>query len=95
MFFVGQKVVCIDAQSSGGHPWFPCGLTEGHVYTVRGVGEYDCIWLGRNLCMWLEEIVRGEDVPFHVRRFRPLVERKTDISCFTRILARIKEPERV
>jgi hypothetical protein len=44
--------------------------------------------------MWLEEIVRGEDVPFLVRRFRPLVERKTDISCFTEMLnnVRAKEP---
>jgi len=76
------------------HPngiWEPDGLTKGRVYTVRAVGR-DPFWDTPGL--WLNEIQRpieegyeqfGE-LSFHQCRFRPIVEKKTDISIFTTML---------
>jgi hypothetical protein len=94
MFYVGQKVVCINDcngnDSLAEDPIFgrgyAMGLRKGEIYTIistyRHFVEVDRVKGG---CGW--DIVR----------FRPLVENKraTDISIFQRILARTKVPERV
>jgi hypothetical protein len=96
-FYVGQKVVCVvDASGwvgdTNGRPaaeMFDVPEKDG-VYTVRGYEFND----GRQfLCF--EEIInpvcnfdvggRGEPV-FSAANFRPVVDRKTDISVFTALL---------
>lgn len=95
MFSVGQKVVCIDAKANG--QYLPAGsrtkisslsgLQLGKVYTIRQLGD---IW-GVPGCR-LSEITRyiepllGEEMYFAQARFRPVVERKTSIEIFTRML---------
>lgn len=96
-FYVGQKVVCVDASEEAHDlPEWCCpigdlsGLEEGKVYTVREYG-LDDIGLPT---VWLQEIYReshpeAEDVGepgYSPRRFRPAVERKTDISLFKAML---------
>jgi hypothetical protein len=91
MFHVGQKVVCVDAD--------PCtytpagvgdldGLTRGEIYTIRRIGESP-FWSGTPN-VWLVEISRplffGGEPGYHTGRFRPVVERKTDISIFQAML---------
>ena len=85
-FRVGMKVVCVDvsifnAPSLG-------TLRKGGIYTIRWIG----IELGQP-CVKVVEIIRpcrtdflAVDTPFLARRFRPVVERKTDITIFQRML---------
>jgi hypothetical protein len=98
-FHVGQKVVCVDDDPrSFLHAGAPGvrfsgdlnGLKKGAVYTVRAFGRYPAY--PDILCVWLEEIIRPTaffDEPAYVAaRFRPVVERKSDISIFTAMLNR-------
>lgn len=94
-FRVGMKVVCVDDVTHTKYipAGFGCsdlslhGLTCGRVYTVRSLGVFH----GVPTCR-VEEITRpieslfGEEAWFASARFRPTVERKTDISCFTKLL---------
>lgn len=100
-FRIGQKVVCVDDSGGNYSPW-PIsidstvdGLTKNRVYHIRRVGKYR----GAKV-VWLAEINRGRcsnhpragEVGFARERFRPLIERKTDISIFTEILHNTKSP---
>ena len=103
MFRVGQKVVCVNDASIGHGSFFVNaygklmrsdgnmgGLTRGNIYTVRRITatEYQTL-------LALEEIDRpcaGPDPGFRADRFRPLIERKTDISIFTKMLTESKVP---
>ena len=82
-FRVGMKVVCVDVMGlRSTHP----PVLFGVVYTVRGVFDDPIDGLG----ILLEEIInpmheRGE-YGYRPHRFRPIVERKTDISCFKHML---------
>ena len=91
-FRVGMKVVCVDASADigGGDEWGPTEAPrEGRAYTITSIHE----WCGHPV-VWLAEIVRdansiewfGPKCGYGVERFRPAVERKTDISIFTRML---------
>jgi hypothetical protein len=103
-FHIGQKVVCIDADPTfiNQHGNLDMdGLTKGCVYTIRAIGEAP-FWGGTSI--WLEEIHRSieplwmqlGEMPYDVRRFRPVVEKKTDISIFTAMLTPSpKQVERV
>lgn len=92
-FRIGQKVVCIYAG-----PWLdpmgnaadtnnPC---KGTTYTIRDIRSYPCGFAG----LYLEEIINAhlmfeyhsEEPSFFVERFRPLIERATDISALTALL---------
>lgn len=81
-FHVGQKVVCVDDKPfNGGLD----GLIAGNIYTIRGFGE--C--MSGPLGIRLVELLRpkpANDMPYLARRFRPIIERKTDISIFTAML---------
>lgn len=89
-FRVGQKVVCVsdDALESDGVK----RLQKGRVYTVRKVqSDYSSpgwLRLGDGPVLWVKEIeTRGNgDHPYCASRFRPAVERKTDISIFKAML---------
>lgn len=99
MFRVGQKVVCVDdSWRTPGPGW---GRTEaivrGQVYTV-----HKCfIDEDGDAIVWLAEVRRdkrvrffwGEGIGYLSARFRPVVERKTDISVFQKLLQ--PKPERV
>jgi hypothetical protein len=81
-FRVGQKVVCVDASGlTTNRP-----LSIGAVYTIREL--YDDPFNG--LGVMLEEIINSMcstgEYGYRSVRFRPIVERKTDISMFTKML---------
>lgn len=98
-FQVRQKVRCVNAKGGWrsllGEEVDTKELVEGAVYTVRWVGRYN-----RRASVRLEEMIRGftvppnvrktenmgEDVPWAASRFRPIVERKTNISCLQALL---------
>jgi hypothetical protein len=100
MFRVGQKVVCVNARKAYGS-LHPCPLKKGAIYTVSEVVDYSADPLchpRHRFGLFLCEIARGphEDGfydAFHVRRFRPAVERKTDISIFKKLLAPKRQRE--
>lgn len=92
-FRVGQKVVCVDARDRRGyihpedHPvshW----LAEGAVYTIRKTMHR------KTRLVWINGINRRKktgstiwvDSGFFASRFRPVAERKTNISIFTAML---------
>lgn len=88
-FRVGQKVVCIDADPSL-DGYVHTQLCLNSIYTVRGIDtEPDALG---NIGLWFVEIAdaptRGGKftTSFRASRFRPAVERKTDISIFTKML---------
>lgn len=85
-FRVGQKVVCVDGSPAvGGGTW---GLEpqKGSVYEIRNIGTG--LVHGQPTLMFgiveLDGTVPG--VFWRASRFRPVVERKTDISIFTAML---------
>jgi hypothetical protein len=105
MFRIGQKVVCVDDSQTDyvGIPeskWIKDlnGLTLGAVYTIRRIG-YEEIWARDVLCLWLDEIIRPVDrgstyePGYAATRFRPAVQRKTDISIFKKLLAPKRQRE--
>lgn len=84
MFRVGQKIVCVDASGTN-------GIVENGVYTVSDKCP-ECAVDGFFGPMTFISIV-GEAHDsglkcngWRASRFRPLVERKTDISIFTKML---------
>jgi hypothetical protein len=108
MFRVGMKVVCVDGEYSGSLVRQTLGGDEYEVpmpkretiYTIR-----DIEFQSESVCaVRLEEIVNpicrsisdGVMEPnYRSTRFRPVVERKTDISLFTAMLNPTKQKERV
>lgn len=103
MFHVGQKVVCVDDKFT--LPVHPCDrlLRKGGVYTVGWVGVSTCKrdpspTLGVHLVEIAREPSRpeGRALPYRATRFRPVIERKTDISIFKSMLtpSRVNEPAR-
>jgi hypothetical protein len=86
-FQVGQRVVCVDASANPeyGHN----GLIEGRIYVVRGIRSE--IPNPPHWGVYIEGIpghwrLPVGEIPFHPRRFRPIAERKTDISVFEELL---------
>jgi hypothetical protein len=85
-FHVGQKVCCVDDEPDAGREWSGAALKAGTVYTIRDfVSDH---YPGENeLCVRLVEVIRQYDgFGFRASRFRPVVERKTDISVLTALL---------
>lgn len=85
-FRVGQKVVCIGGfDESDRRLGRECGFTvpvEHSIYTITGFAfEEGFIMLAE-----IPPIEAGKFVAFDRSRFRPIVERKTDISIFTKML---------
>ena len=95
-FYVGQRVICVEDRPGiytspnafvGAFDPDMDGLKSGAIYTVRAVGICE-IW--KKPAVWLSEIYRepydGIEVGYSPKRFRPIVERKTDISIFKAML---------
>lgn len=89
MFQVGQKVECVDDQPHPCSPYPITEITKGGIYIVSWCGsvEFDVgvtfVWLPG---VRLQGIHRMHDWAWYALRFRPVVERKTDISVFQRML---------
>lgn len=84
-FHIGQKVVCVDDRPSSSG--YPAPFKKGDVFTVALVKR---MWDGVGID--LVELPRasiecGGHTLYNSKRFRPITERKTDISIFKRILA--------
>ena len=83
MFYTGQKVVCVDADGA-------VTLKLNAVYTIKTVVPVALAqWRRRvrmsiGILLYEAEPTTGED--FAPERFRPAVERKTDISIFMAML---------
>lgn len=92
-FHVGQKVVCIEGEFDQAALAISLGValpTKGVIYTIRNFEDR-----GDEPCLRLIEIVNPKimhhgdifDEPAYANDcFRPLVEKKTDISIFTAML---------
>lgn len=102
-WYVGMKVVCVDAQACGGYgdEHLP---QVGSVYTIRELLSDDfsgipCLRLVEivNRTREYEHAITGKVVvvepAFTCRKFRPVQPRKTDISIFTAMLTGAKERE--
>lgn len=96
-FRVGQKVVCVDDQWHDEN-WagFPCPLNVGKVYTIKKIGASEkTVFMGKKgyPSLTLHEVDHpyGDFAGFAHDRFRPVVERKTDISIFKALLTPSKE----
>lgn len=98
-FHVGQKVVCVDDQNFRnpdhiGTPIAPTAPVRGTVYHVRSFSPSGNVLLAEIVCAphaWEWGYGEGGWLP---RRFRPVTERKTDISIFTAMLTPNRERER-
>lgn len=89
MFFVGQKVVCVDAKSPSLQNYNRSVnlLVERQVYTVAWGGADP--FFGVSIVQIVELPVEnqfGRQIYYQAKRFRPLTERKTDISVFIEML---------
>lgn len=102
-FRVGQKVVCIGTEGTPGIDWdnwckFWCIIKprRSEVYTVRDTRPGSNGQMIR-LFEIVNPIIEFRDAPpqeiwWWASAFRPAVERKTDISVFTKILRTTKLP---
>lgn len=93
MFRVGQKVVCINAGQYNNEvaPWGETEkIIEGEIYTIVHMLPWEdgtsVVHLAEVLRDGLSRLFWGNDVGYAAARFRPLVERKSDISAFTKML---------
>lgn len=91
-FRVGQKVVCVDDEPPRFPKDTPDHLVLNAIYTVIGIDPEN------GTGVYLKEtrhlVPRGSRSPrgWAPRRFRPVVERKTDISIFTKMLTDTRVP---
>jgi hypothetical protein len=97
-FTVGQKVVCIDGSAPSRDVKFSLGSRypdDGKIYTIR-----ECLIWGGSPAVRLQEIVNPKlnfihegfsEQAFSPERFRPVIQRKTDISIFKAMLTPSKE----
>jgi len=93
MFYVGQKVVCIaphDQWETEGHKDIILPVKDG-IYTIRAIypgvtvpGLYFLLSEIRNQPVRTE--IGDVEQRFNAHAFRPIVEKKTDISVFTSML---------
>lgn len=104
-FYVGQKVVCVGGKYRGDIPRPDAEANgaiyprRGNIYTIRTIN----VWPGKTLVTLHEcnnaHLVKifggGIEPGFNARGFRPVVDRKTDISIFTKMLNPKKAKETV
>jgi hypothetical protein len=92
-FRVGQKVVCVDAAPRRGRRWvYDDPPVEGRVYTIEGIIDFE----GEPNLILIEQKrdPRSDYEGYRACRFRPVVERKTDISFAHEILRKASKPAR-
>lgn len=74
MFRIGEKVVCVEGSST-----YP--LIKGQIYTISGMGKF-----GRSVLVDVAEVQTDAKHAWYQHRFRPVVQRKTDISVLEALL---------
>lgn len=91
MLRAGQKVVCVDDKPMPGYVFAP-GFKphKGRVYTVKRV----FINYRGHPSVDLFELENKNNIGYRTFRFRPITERKTDISVFTEILDKVSQGDR-
>lgn len=91
-FHIGQKVVCVD--DSNMLPLYGEEIpVKGVVYTVRGIHrDGNAIYLMEIRNEPRQYLDRYAECSFWGRRFRPIVEQKTDIRIFRKMLTPEHEP---
>lgn len=82
-FHVGQRVVCVDDSPVEGRIWYDGKPQISAVYTIVGIeyGRY-----GPYQTFLFAELSRQSGRGYAAWRFRPVIERKTDISILTALL---------
>lgn len=87
MFHVGQKVCVVD-DSTGSNGW-PVPFSRGDILTISEV-DNSLDFNGDNGLLFLElprpPKLDGHLPSYRASRFRPVVERQTDITVFTAML---------
>ena len=87
MWYIGQKVVCVDDR-------FPRRVLEwtsnlprkGQIYTIRWIGRGESLYTGESkFGLKLEELQTAERFGFFADRFAPLLE-KLDEACQAKAL---------
>lgn len=96
MFRIGQKVVCVNAGEprwAKRRPKDAPPLHKGAIYTVSGRGRDG----NGDRIIFLDELpAEGRTwIGYDPERFRPVVERKTDIGIFQEIARKASKPKRV
>lgn len=93
-WFVGQKVVCVDASGDLDGFIVSGSLRKGSIYTIRQLE----LWKG-TLGVLLEEIRcipypgDSEECGFLIKRFRPVINPESDLSVFEAILRGVEKRE--
>ena len=94
-FHVGQKVVCVKDDFGSSWACVQRKPRRGRIYTVRASLTFDYVVEGITPTILLKEIINPvehwddglrAEISFWVGRFRPITERKTDISLFEKML---------
>jgi hypothetical protein len=93
MFRVGQKVVCVDDRSN---LWTAPWIKRGRIYEIAGFTAGTGDPLGLFPDSGSDVLLVGIHKPggFAAARFRPVVERKTDIGFAHEILRKASKPAR-
>jgi hypothetical protein len=94
-FRVGQRVVCVDASLNPRHGIKV--LSRGKIYVIRAIDETPRRWEPPGWGVHVEGISvahPGGKFEWTMRpsRFRPVVDRPTDIEVFKKLLAPPKKP---
>lgn len=97
MFHVRQKVVCVCNHNIGLGCWLRDIPKVNHIYTIRGfevANGIDCLLLEEITNRYLTEGGTYSEA-YAASRFRPLVDKKTDISIFNEILCKVNQGEKL
>ena len=90
-FHIGQRVVCIDASPNKRHGVAVPGMKRGGIYIIRGIirkPKWECPGWGvlvEGICIMHPDV--GCEWPMRPGRFRPVVDRPTNIEVFRKLLA--------
>jgi len=91
MFDPGQRVVCVDASPT--YLGKPVPLRKGAIYTVAALGDEDFYGVFGIYLAEIDAVRDGKHLDaFRHTRFRPIIERSTDISVFEEMLRSVHEP---
>lgn len=99
-FQVGQRVVCVHDDSHPTEPlgmgkWIPSeAIRKGEIYTITSIYDFRgfmCFQLAEVSRAILSRLEYGEKVGYGAWRFRPLEEKKYDISIFNEICRGIEQ----
>lgn len=87
MFRVGQKVECVDVSNRPGCGWiYNDPPIKGRVYTIEAISFDNYPGEATLILVEQKRDPRSQYMGYAASRFRPIVERKTDISCLKALL---------